>query len=214
MFSIASIFYYYLVKKKDIKKIDKSEKYEHKEKLDKYYKLLDKDISSISKYKKYEKMITKKIDALDKTNTPDTIHILNNKDLYYEYKGYRYLSTFPKKWIEKIDKYDNIGLDCLQCLHYCCIKKQGQLPLFLGFCEGCYKHFIVNTSYSDDCNDCDDCESIDECAYCESNDKCITNSIDFSNEIIQTLHYYKNDKKILTNLILKLNNEYGNLNVV
>ena len=181
----------------------------------KKFKILDKETITLNKYKTN---IYKKLNLPIKSNTSNTSNtfdILDNSDLYYEYKGYRYLSSFPKKWIDKIDKYDNIGLECLQCLHYCCITKEGHLPLFLGFCEKCYKHFTVNTSYSNDCNDCEDCESTDDCAYCNCDgDKCITNVIDLSTVIIRTLYYHKNNKIKINNLILKLYNEYENLNVV
>jgi hypothetical protein len=230
MFLIASGIYYYYINRiiftnEQEKIIVKKEK-EKDNSIIKNHKILDKKIITINKYKthiyKNLSLSSNASETTDASETIDTINILDNinnsdnSDLYYEYKGYRYLSNFPKKWINKIDKYDNIGLECLQCLHYCCITKDGQLPLFLGFCEKCYKHFIVNTSYSNDCNDCDDCESTDDCAYCEHKygDKCITNVIDFSTEIIRTLYYYKYNNKKISNLILKLNNEYGNLNVV
>lgn len=149
------------------------------------------------------------IDTINTLETPYTIHILDNKDFYYEYKGYRYLSNFPKKWLEIIDKYDNIGLKCANCLYYCCLKKEDYLPLFLGFCDGCFMNFIIKNTC--ECKDiCDYCNSPSDCYYCNT---CTTNVISFSNNITNTLYYHKDDKKILTNLILKLNNAYGNLHV-
>jgi len=188
-------------------------------------KIVDKDINVKSIYKKQiiRKQIKKinnldnldTLDTIDTINTintlepPCTVHILDNKDFYYEYKGYRYLSNFPKKWLETIDKYDNLGLDCANCLYYCCLKKEGYLPLFLGFCDGCFMHFIIKNT-CDGKDKCEYCTSSSDCYYC---DTCTTNVINFSTDITNTLYYHKDNKKILTNLILKLNNEYGNLHV-
>ena len=180
-----------LFKKNDIKK----QQYFYKN------NILDKNIS--------KQNTINTINTINTLEKPCTINILDNKDLYCEYKKFRYLNTFPKKWLHIIDKYDSVGVNCANCLFYCSIKHNDNLPLFLGFCEGCFMHFTIKDTCDFE-DKCENCTSSDDCYYCET---CTTNVIDFSKDIINTLYYHKNNKKKLINLILKLNNEYGNLNV-
>ena len=217
MLFLIHVLYYYLFKKKDkhidivkdkVKNIDINIDKEYKYR----YKLLDKTESntksntkSISNYKP-NKHIEVKLGKHDKPYT---------KDLYYGYKGYRFLSNFPKKWLETIDKYDTIGLNCNNCLYYCCVKTDDELPLFLGFCSNCYTHFIVNND--NNCDICDLCYDKYDCHDCIY---CLTNVIDYSEEIRHVLHNCNSNggntgnKKMLEKLILKLNDEYENLNTI
>ena len=186
MFFILNVLYYYLVKKY----IGKDTSYICKYK----YKIVDKN---------YNKKIEYKINTLIKKSN------IYNKELYYVYNGYRFLSNFPKKWLETIDKYENIGLKCKNCLFYCCLQTEGELPLFLGFCTNCYSNFLLqNDNYCEICEFCIDRFDCHDCIYC------ITNVIDYTDEIINVLHNNKGNKKMLENLIVKLNNEYGNLNTM
>jgi hypothetical protein len=142
-----------------------------------------------------------KIKIIDKIDTSDTLTILTKNKFFHEYKGYRFLSNFPKRWIKYIDIYDNIGLNCGNCLYYCCIKTNtyDELPIFLGLCSNCYNNYTINIS-----NYCIDCNTY--------NCRCITNVIDYNNYISKIIDYYqKNKQDLLYNLLLELNDEYGNL---
>ena len=100
--------------------------------------------------------------------------------------------------------------------------KSGSSHIFLGFCSNCFTYFIVNNdNVHNDCSNCDFCYDRYDCHDCSY---CITNVIDYSKEIINVLHTSNDNdndndnnnnndnKKMLATLILKLNDEYGNLN--
>ena len=222
MLFLIHILYYYLFKKRDkhivivkdkVKNIDIDIDIEYKYK----YKLLDKIEPNTKPSNNYKPNKNREVN-LEKPVK------LYTKDLYYGYKGYRFLSNFPRKWLETIDKFDTIGLNCKNCLYYCCVKTDDEMPLFLGFCSNCFTYFIVNNNkeHSDNDNDCSNCDFCYDRYDCHDCSYCITNVIDYSKEIINVLHNSNgngngngngnDNKKILDTLILKLNDEYGNLN--
>lgn len=217
MLFLIHVLYYYLFKKRDkhidivkdivevkVKNIDIEYKYR--------YKLLDKTESNTKPSNNYNINYKPKNNREVKLDKPVKLY---TKDLYYGYKGYRFLSNFPRKWLETIDKFDTIGLNCKNCLYYCCVKTDDEMPLFLGFCSNCFTYFIVNNDNADDNvddNDCANCDFCYDCYDCHDCSYCITNVIDYSKEIINVLHTSNDNKKMLDTLILKLNDEYGNLN--
>ena len=214
MMFISSVLYYYFIKTTNVKKLDIEDTLQSKNNYKD--KIIDLKTKKYNTKKQITKIIpSKQIDILD-------IDILNNNNLYYEYNGYRFLSNFPKKWLETIDTYENIGLNCSNCKYYCCIETKTHLPLFLGFCSNCYINFLLNkqdleqdlenpahkssvnvlANPADECNNCNDCND------------CINNVIDYSNEIIDVIITNKGNKKMLKTLIIKLNDEYNNLDAL
>ena len=195
MIFLSSVLYYYFIKTTHVKELDIKVNLQYKNNYkDKIIDtildtILDVKTKKHNTKKQITKIIPEHIDILD-------INILHNNNLYYEYNGYRFLANFPKKWLETIDKYDNIGLNCSNCLYYCCLEEYGELPLFLGFCKNCCRDFI---NPDDDCNDCN--------YY-------INNIIDYSNEISDVIINNKGNTKMLQTLIKKLNDEYKNIDAL
>ena len=128
---------------------------------------------------KHKKIQKKNVEAEDKQDSKDT----KDKYEYYTYNGFRFLSTFPKSWA--YDTNAEIGINCNNCIGYCCIEQENTLPLFLGYCLTC-SNYYKNNEYN----------------YYTRGNFC---------EMISNVIIYK--PEYLDNLFKILNDEYKNLNV-
>jgi hypothetical protein len=64
----------------------------------------------------------------------------------YTYNGFKFLSTFPKSWT--YDSNEETGINCSNCIAYCCIEQENTLPLFLGYCLTCSNYYKKDDNYT------------------------------------------------------------------
>ena len=99
-------------------------------------------VCPIIKHKKIQK---KNVEAEDKQESKESKGT-KDKYEYYTYNGFRFLSTFPKSWA--YDTNAEIGINCNNCIGYCCIEQENTLPLFLGYCLTCSNYYKKDDNYT------------------------------------------------------------------